>query len=179
MFINCAPPEIVINSNTSIPIGWTTAIDEYRHLITEASIPRHYNTPPAPSSCHWSYMKTFPPLFVYPLERERITHLVGLLSILGSCTIRIRVPLSSRWKMDWTDVDAKLDNSHAIYKGNLTLQNTRPHSSCTSSLDSLIPQTNHISEHTFGHHDKGTPIVSTSNRTDVIILLPLFHDPFL
>ena len=32
---------------------------------------------------------------------------------------------------------------------------------------------------TFRHNHKGAPIVGTRNRADVIVLFPLFHDPFL
>lgn len=54
------------------------------NLLTETSIARHNNTPSASSSCHWSHMRPFPPLLVYPLERERFTYFVRLLSVLGA-----------------------------------------------------------------------------------------------
>ena len=32
---------------------------------------------------------------------------------------------------------------------------------------------------TFRHYNKGIPIIGTSNGTDIVVFLPLFHNPFL
>ena len=55
------------------------------NLITEARIARHDNTPSASCSCHRGHMEPFSPLLVYPLEGERVTYFVRLLSVLGAC----------------------------------------------------------------------------------------------
>jgi len=34
-------------------------------------------------------------------------------------------------------------------------------------------------EPTFRHNNKRVPIIGTSNGTDIVVFLPLFHDPFL
>jgi hypothetical protein len=57
------------------------------YLIRISSIPGHNHTPATASSCHGCDMKTFFPLFIYPLERKRFTHFVRLLCVRSSYII--------------------------------------------------------------------------------------------
>lgn len=50
-------------------------------LIRESCSTRHNNCPSASSSSHGSYIKSFPPFFIYPLEWKRVADFIGLLAI--------------------------------------------------------------------------------------------------
>lgn len=60
---------------------WSLVSVQRSHLLRKSSTAGHDYSPSTTWCCHWSHMKTFLPLLVYPFKGEGITDFVRLLCI--------------------------------------------------------------------------------------------------
>lgn len=147
------------------------------YLVWKSCIAWHHHAPATTCCSHRCDIETLSPLLVNPLEWKWVTHFVGLLCIWSS------------WKCDkynvrlnWREINLKINclNWFWTLKPYEKLGGQYQLHPYNGNPDTFLqhPKSKSLSR-TFGHYDQRAPIVGTSNCTNIVVLLPLLHNPLL